>query len=355
MSTAPVVEAVPPHALRHLHILVCPVCQGRLRPSAGGVELACSGCGRSFRSENGIPLLFWPTGDVCDEDVTEQVKAFYEQAPFPDYEADDDTFTLREKAGRSTFARLLDEQIPPGARVLEVGCGTGQLSNFMGSLPGRSVVGADICLNSLSLAEGFRHRNGIQSASFVQMNLFRPAFAPESFDFVISNGVLHHTANPYEAFRSILRLLKPRGYVIVGLYNRYGRLWTDLRRLVFRLTGDRLTLLDPRLRTPGVGQNRKRAWFLDQYKHPHESKHTIGEVQRWFHETGVLFISSIPKAVAFEPFTADESLFTPNPPGTRWDHFVVQLGMALSGGREGGFYVMTGRKRSEGRGATASP
>jgi hypothetical protein len=41
-----------------------------------------------------------------------------------------------------------------------------------------------------------------------------------------------------------------------------------------------------------------------------------------------------------------EKLFEASPRGTGLDHFLVQLGMLLSGGREGGFFVMIGRRDS---------
>jgi hypothetical protein len=158
--------------------------------------------------------------------------------------------------------------------------------------------------------------------------------------------VLHHTGDPFLGFETLVKCLKPGGFIVVGLYNTYGRLTTDLRRAVFRLTGDRLTFLDPRHRVKGLSDVRKQAWFKDQYKHPHESKHTIDEVLGWFDRVGVEFINSIPKAVASQSFSQDEKLFEPHPRGSAVDHFLVQAGMLLSGGREGGLFVMIGRKKA---------
>ena len=53
--------------------------------------------------------------------------------------------------GAATFARGLDQAIPGDARVLEIGCGTGQLSLFLASAD-RRVVGADLARPSLELA-----------------------------------------------------------------------------------------------------------------------------------------------------------------------------------------------------------
>ena len=85
-----------------------------------------------------------------------------------------------------------------------------------------------------------------------------------------------------------------------------------------------------------ANQGREDAWFLDQYKNPHESKHTFGGVQGWLKENDFEFMNSIPKAQG-ESFAAYENLFEPHAPGTAFNHFLVQAGETLVGGRDGGF------------------
>lgn len=335
----------PPALAAHSQLFVCPACSGRLEFA---VEcFRCLSCESVFGVEAGIPLLFCPNNWArFRRDVTERVKTFYEACPFPNYDDLDSSRSLLEKAQRGIFAKLLDEQIPQRARVLEVGCGTGQLSNFLGLQWGRTVFGTDVCLNSLKLGQAFRKRNQIKTVAFVRMNLFRPVFPPESFDVVICNGVLHHTSDPWGGFQTIARMVKPGGVIIVGLYNACGRIPTQLRRCLYRLLGNRMWRLDSYLRDPSLSQVKKRAWEMDQYQHPHESTHTFDEVLEWFHRSGIEFLSSIPKAQAFEALTADEQLFAPHPPGSRLDHWLVQAGMLLAGGREGGLFVMIGRRAS---------
>ena len=248
--------------------LVCPACRGRVVPGgAAPSTLSCAACRREFPIDDGIPLLYWPTDAAEVDRVSEIVKGFYEENPFPGYEDIDSADTLAAKARRGVFAKLLDDQTLPESTVLEVGCGTGQLSNFLG-VRGRTVYGADLCLNSLKLARHFRSRNLLHTVHFVQMNLFRPVFADASFDLVISNGVLHHTDDPAGGFRSIARLVRPGGHIVIGLYNRYGRVWTDLRRTLFKLSGNRFRSLDPYLSDPQVDEHKKRIWFADQYMSP---------------------------------------------------------------------------------------
>lgn len=335
--------AVPRLVARNIEIFSCPACGGDMQTARAGLQ--CLACERDFGCDGVIPLLFWPNEwDSSQRDVTDTVKQFYEENPFPNYDDTDSRRSFAEKAERSVFARLLNEQIPRRARVLVAGGGTGQLENFLGMSGKRTVFGADLCLNSLRLASGFQQRAQIANTCSLQMNLFRPAFKPASFDFVICSGVLHHTSDPFGGFRSLANLVKPGGYVLIGLYNRIGRLTTDARRFVFSVTRDRFTALDAHLRDTGYNAARQRAWFMDQYKHPHESKHTIGEVQGWFDQTGFKFMNAIPKATAFDAFAADEELFGSHARGSKLDHALVQLNMLLHGGRDGALFLMIGRK-----------
>jgi carbamoyltransferase len=297
--------------------------------------------------EEGIARLFVPTAeeDVRVQDVTETVKRFYEETPFPNYDDVDTPRALIEKARSGLFARLLNEQIPYSARVVEIGCGTGQLTNFL-SIAHRSALGVDLCLNSLRLAEGFRARHNLARAAFAQMNLFRPGLRDEFFDYVISNGVLHHTSDCRTAFQRICRLVKPGGYVVIGLYSAFSRKLHQVRVALFRRTGLAGRWLDPhfaKVRTAG----KREAWFQDQYCHPHETAHTLSEVLGWMEADGLEFVNSIPKPEVGPVLTPDEQLFAPRPPGTAVSRFLSQLADVGSGYREGGFFIIIGRRRSE--------
>jgi SAM-dependent methyltransferase len=326
-------------------ILCCPRCGGAL-DVAGEQRFECVRCRHVYPMQDGIPSLFaaneW---DHSKGDVTDAIKAFYEANPFPDYDEVDTTGSLLDKARRGVFTRLLDDQIPYGARILECGCGTGQLSNVLSIANNRTAIGTDLCVNSLKMATAFKQRNALERAHFLQMNLFRPAFKPATFDLVIANGVLHHTSDPLLGFRSIGPLVRPGGHVLIGLYHRFGRLATDLRRRIFNATGSRLLFLDRRTVDPGISPRKRRAWFLDQYQNPHESKHTVGEVLGWLQAAGFEFVTAIPKTVPFTEFTGNESLFQPERVGSPLERCLVTLGMMVTGHREGGFFIVIARRR----------
>jgi SAM-dependent methyltransferase len=333
-----------PSVLEILRLLRCPVDNGTLSWDSSAQHLACASGTHTYPVEAGIPRLFapneWPDGR---SDVTDIVKAFYEETPFPNYDGLDTRDSLRRKSTESVFGRLLDEQLPRGAVVLEIGCGTGQMTNFLGMGRARTVIGSDICLNSLGLGKAFRDRFSINNAQFLQSNLFRPPFAEASFDLVMSNGVLHHTSDCAGAFRSIARLVKPGGIIIIGLYNWLGRLPTLWWGSLINVLGGIGTTLGYRARDKGEAA-RRRAGLIDTDKHPHETRHSMTELLGWFDAAGFDYTASIP-TIGDREFRADMRLFDPQPAGTDWDRLSSEIEMLLSGGVDGGLYIMIGRRR----------
>jgi SAM-dependent methyltransferase len=319
----------------------CPACESELELDSDSAR--CRQCAASFRREDGIWQLFWPHS-AMGADVTSRVKDFYEENPFPNYDEHESLRSLIAKSRQGIYARLLADQLPLNSRVLEVGCGTGQLTNFL-AIACRTVIGTDLCLNSLRLAEKFRREHDLARARFVQMNLFQPALKRGGFDVVLCNGVLHHTSDPFGGFRSIASLVRPSGYIVIGLYNRFGRILTDARRILFKVTGGRFKWIDPHLRNRSLGAAKQDAWYADQYLHPHESTHTMGEVLRWFDEVGFDFVNAMPKTRFPDGFSPDERIFEPSRRGSAASRAVAQAAMIGTGSREGGFFLMIGRKR----------
>ena len=338
-----VAEPERPQALLQ-DLLASPCCGGEMRVEPPG--FVCVGCGQSFPVDDGIARLYWPHQAIDDDaDVTDSVKAFYEETPFPNYQDHESVRSLIEKSRRGGYGHDLQQAIPFNSDVLEVGCGTGQLTNFLG-ISCRRVVGTDLCLNSLKLGEEFRRKHDLHRIGFAQMNLFRPAFKAESFDVVLCNGVLHHTSDPLGGFRGLVPLLRPGGIIVIGLYNRWGRLMTDLRRQVFRASGGRGRWLDPYLRGGRLSRDKESAWFADQYRHPHESKHSMGEVLDWFAGSGVSFVRGVPSLAWGDGQTA-AGLFAPESPGNGFGRFLTQGAQVWRGNKEGGFFLMIGRKNAE--------
>jgi ubiquinone/menaquinone biosynthesis C-methylase UbiE/uncharacterized protein YbaR (Trm112 family) len=314
-------------------LLACPVCSGPLE------QLVCSSCGRRYQSPDGIPDLRLPA-----DQRTEVVREFYSAAPFPGYPPGETLVNLRDRGRRSEFARLLDEAIPPGGRVLELGCGTGQLSLFLATAD-RMVIGADLARASLELGSEAAKRFGVEGVLFVEMDLHRPGVQAEAFDVVVCSGVLHHTPDPRNAFSAVARLVKPGGYLVLGLYNAFARLPHRLRRGIARLSGFRLIPFDPVFRGRHSEPERRTAWLRDQYQHPEEHRHTLRDVKHWFRENEIEYLRAYPSALLASEDSGEPGLFSPAPDDWGFESFLAQLSWMRTLAAEGGLFMTVGRRR----------
>jgi SAM-dependent methyltransferase len=275
-------------------------------------------------------------GDGC----TDTVRQFYEQAPFPGYRPRDSLQALRARAERSEFARLLDAAIPADARILEIGCGTGQMSLFLASAE-RLVVGADVTRASLKLGAAAARRFGVTGVQFVETDLHQPGLCAGAFDVVFTSGVLHHTRDPQASFEAILPLLRPGGVIVIGLYNAFARIPLRLRRAVAKLSGYRWIPLDPVLRDRKSEPARREAWVRDQYRHPEEHRHTAAEVRGWFAQNGIEYLRTYPSLLMGEK---NEDLFAADEDYWPMEALLSQIGWMASLGQEGGLFVTVGRR-----------
>jgi SAM-dependent methyltransferase len=232
---------------------------------------------------------------------------------------------------------MLDRAIPGDATILEMGCGTGQMSLYLARAR-RRVIGADLTGASLRLARAAAARFGLD-VQFVQTDLHHPALRDRTFDVVYSSGVLHHTPDPAAAFARVARLAKPGGWIVVGLYNAFARIPLRVRRAVARMTG--WIPFDPVLRDRANDPERAAAWLRDQYHHPCETRHTLGEVQRWFANNDIEYVRTYPSALLSND---SDDLFASC--GDAWapEQWLAQLGWIKSLGHEGGLFVAVGRR-----------
>jgi SAM-dependent methyltransferase len=312
-------------------LLVCPACRSALTE-----DWLCVGCEAHYASPDGIPNL-----RLASDARTDTVRQFYERAPFPGYPPRDSLASLRARAERSEFARLLDQAVPGDARIVEIGCGTGQTSLYLARAD-RIVIAADLTRASLLLGASAARRFGLSHVKFVETDLHRPGLKAGAFDVVYSSGVLHHTPDARTAFARIAQLARPGGLIVIGLYNAFARIPMRLRRLAARLSGYRWTPLDPVLRDRSHEPARREAWLRDQYQHPEEHVYTLGAVQRWFTENGIEYVRTYPSAWIED---GPPDLLAPADDTWLPEAWLAQLSWMRTLGPEGGLFVTVGRRR----------
>ena len=130
--------------------------------------------------------------------------------------------------------------------------------------------------------------------------------------------------------------------VVIGVYNTLARIPTRLRRVAGRLSGFRVVPFDPILRAREADTGRRTAWLRDQYCHPEEHRHTLGEVRRWFEACGIEYLRSYPSTVLDDE---PQDLFARAEDDWRVEEWMAQVGWMWTLGREGGLFFAIGRRR----------
>jgi SAM-dependent methyltransferase len=132
---------------------------------------------------------------------------------------------------RTGFIR---KHLPPGSKILDVGCGTGVLAERL-LREGYDVTGAD---PSAAMLEQMSARDpGLKTVHASGQNL---PFDDGTFDFTFSVAVMHHIAEPKEVHDTLVemcRVTKPGGRVLVWDHNPRNPYWPILMKRVPQDTG----------------------------------------------------------------------------------------------------------------------
>jgi SAM-dependent methyltransferase len=115
------------------------------------------------------------------------------------------------------FTRQLFSQagLVPGMRVLDVGCGSGDVSFVAADLVGQRghIVGVDRSAAALNRARARANRRNCSNLAFVEGDAARMQF-DQQFDAIVGRLVLMYQADPVESLRQLTRHLRPGGLMV---------------------------------------------------------------------------------------------------------------------------------------------
>jgi len=105
------------------------------------------------------------------------------------------------------FVRMEEKQ-----DFLEVGCGSGAVSNHIAQKYSLNVTGTDIDPDQIRLAQ--QNSDNLANARFLEADATNLPFPDNDFDVVLSFGVMHHISNWLDALEEITRVLRTGGYFV---------------------------------------------------------------------------------------------------------------------------------------------
>jgi len=219
------------------------------------------------------------------------VKELYEKYPYPSRKVNSRK-DLEKYANWVGAIFNNDKNFWDGKKVLELGCGTGELAVSL-SNAGAKVKAIDFSSSSIkkarALAEKFSSKVEFSEENILEFN------SEDRFDIVIALGSLHHTVDAKKGYEIGVKHLKKNGIIIIGLYNKYSRARHRAKRFILKLLCG--SNIEKRIAFGEkiFGSMKNKTWSADKYGQVHESYHSINEILKWFSKEKITFIASKPK------------------------------------------------------------
>lgn len=116
------------------------------------------------------------------------------------------------------FDNLIDFESLGNKRVLEIGVGNGSHAQLLAE-HAPSFAGIDLTEYAVRSTSERLRLKGLHAA-ILRMDAEKMEFADESFDFIWSWGVIHHSSSPENVLREMRRVLRPGGAAITMVYHR---------------------------------------------------------------------------------------------------------------------------------------
>jgi ubiquinone/menaquinone biosynthesis C-methylase UbiE len=131
---------------------------------------------------------------------------------------------LRQYSFFDTMQHPYGETDGAGVEALIAGCGTGRhVVEIARRYPKARILAVDLSMASLGYAARKTRELGLTNVEYAQADILELGNLGRSFDVIEASGVLHHMRDPFAGWRVLLSLLKPQGYMQIGLYSELAR------------------------------------------------------------------------------------------------------------------------------------
>lgn len=107
--------------------------------------------------------------------------------------------------------------------ILIAACGTGNHTAYASKYKNAKIVGIDLSLKSLTYAKRKSKELGLENIEFIHSDILQLKNLNKKFDVIESVGTLHHMKKPEEGLEILIDILKPHGFLKLGLYSQKAR------------------------------------------------------------------------------------------------------------------------------------
>jgi SAM-dependent methyltransferase len=194
-----------------------------------------------------------------------------------------------------------------GKRILDLGCGTGEITCFL-ARQGAQVVGMDLAFPALEYGRRLAVSYKQDNTRFVCGSLHNMPFPHSTFDYVVAYMVLHQAPHPAGALRSLADTLTPGGRVIVQVPCFFGHLRPFHKAAIWKSWAARVVGAGDPDRTARAAESLfyrhgdeaesgmdRLTYLYNHFAVPKSSMlNTHGRVLKWLSQAGLRYVSSDP-------------------------------------------------------------
>ncbi|MBV8534292.1 MAG: methyltransferase domain-containing protein [Alphaproteobacteria bacterium] len=245
----------------------------------------------------------------ADSPLDDSIAQQYGQWIYPKPAADLDIHSRerRDTCDPALVHRLFwpDRDYPRPLDILIAGCGANQAADIAYHNRHARVLGVDVSEPSLAHERHLRVKHGLQNLELLRLPIEELPTLGRDFDLILSEGVLHHMAEPLAGLKALASCLRRDGVIALYLYGRHGRVGVEILQSLFQRIGlaqDKASLavvmetLDALAPEHPLSAAKNKladlhfdAGIVDLFLNARERSYTVEDCQRFVADAGLVF------------------------------------------------------------------
>lgn len=196
--------------------------------------------------------------------TADKIKTFYDKIQFPGPYGQAQ-IDYHKHAIKNPYLHIINLAIDRDQQILDVGCGTGYITNLLAQMhPDCKFTAIDFA-NGIDYGRAFARQQGTDNVTWIKADFLEHSF-DQQYDVIVCQGVFHHMIDPDSTLQKLKDSCRPGGKIVFGVYHPFGKILKQLIDLDYA----------------------SHILWEDQERNPHERSYSCGQVLGMFSDFELL-------------------------------------------------------------------
>jgi 2-polyprenyl-3-methyl-5-hydroxy-6-metoxy-1,4-benzoquinol methylase len=161
----------------------------------------------------------------------DEIQKFYDDLMFPGTYTSK-SITEYNQTWDNRYINFIHSCITPNSNVLDIGCGSGLISNVIANSTSCSITAIDWA-QGVKFGKKISRQLKLKNINW-QCEDFLKFKTSKKYDVIICQGVLHHMPDWENVLKKIKDMLAPNGVLLLGVYHTIGKLMQKFLKFFFK-------------------------------------------------------------------------------------------------------------------------